>query len=79
MLPKLTSLIVAHLGVNREDVKPAAKFMEDLGADSLDMVELCMGIEEEFAVEIPDTEAEKIQTVQDVLTLLEEKCVARDA
>lgn len=73
MLPKLTTLIVAHLGVPRQEVVPEAKFMEDLGADSLDMVELCMGIEEEFAVEIPDHEAEKINTVQDVLNLLEQK------
>ena len=70
---KLTSLIQSHLGVNPEQVTPDAKLMEDLGADSLDVVELVMGIEEEFGVDIPDNEAEKLNTVQDVLNLLKEK------
>ncbi len=78
MLLKLTTLVVAHLGVKREQVVPSARFMEDLGADSLDMVELVMGIEEEFAVAIPDEQAEKINTVNDVLTLLEDKLAERD-
>ena len=57
--------------MKEEDVKPEASFVEDLGADSLDTVELIMSFEEEFGVEIPDTEAEKIKTVQDVINYIE--------
>jgi acyl carrier protein len=61
---RVTKIIVEQLGVKPEDVKPEASFVEDLGADSLDTVELVMALEEEFETEIPDEEAEKINTVQ---------------
>ena len=63
---KVKSIIVEQLGVNEEQVVPDAKFIEDLGADSLDTVELVMAFEEEFSIEVPDEEAEKLQTVGDV-------------
>lgn len=61
---RVTKIIVEQLGVKAEDVKSEASFVEDLGADSLDTVELVMALEEEFETEIPDEEAEKISTVQ---------------
>lgn len=61
---RVAKIIVEQLGVKPEDVKPEASFVEDLGADSLDTVELVMALEEEFETEIPDEEAEKINTVQ---------------
>ena len=61
---RVQKIIVEQLGVKAEDVKPEASFVEDLGADSLDTVELVMALEEEFETEIPDEEAEKISTVQ---------------
>ena len=61
---RVTKMIVEQLGVKPEDIKPEASFVEDLGADSLDNVELVMALEEEFETEIPDEEAEKINTVQ---------------
>ena len=61
---RVKKIIVEKLGVKEEDVKPAASFVDDLGADSLDTVELVMALEEEFDTEIPDEEAEKITTVQ---------------
>ena len=64
---KLKGIIVEQLGVEEEIVKPNATFVEDLSADSLDIVELVMGIEEEFEIEIPDQAAENIVTVQDVI------------
>jgi acyl carrier protein len=63
---RVKSIIVEQLGVNADEVIPAASFIEDLGADSLDIVELIMALEEEFDLEIPDEDAEKIQTVDDV-------------
>jgi len=60
-------IIVEQLGVREEEVVPEASFVEDLGADSLDLVELVMLLEEEFGQEIPDEDAEKIQTVQDAI------------
>ncbi|MEG2256249.1 MAG: acyl carrier protein, partial [Cetobacterium sp.] len=62
---------VEQLGVDADQVTLEANFVEDLGADSLDTVELIMAFEEEFDVEIPDTEAEKIKTVQDVVNYIE--------
>jgi acyl carrier protein len=59
--------------VNAEQVTPSASFIEDLGADSLDTVELVMAFEEEFSVEVPDEDAEKLQTVGDVIKYIEEK------
>ena len=64
---RVKDIIVEQLGVNADQVTPDAKFIEDLGADSLDTVELVMALEEEFETEIPDEEAEKITTVKDAI------------
>jgi acyl carrier protein len=69
---KVKDIIVQQLGVDAEKVKPEASFVEDLGADSLDTVELVMAFEEEFGVEIPDEAAEKIRTVGDAIAHLKE-------
>lgn len=61
---RVKKIIVEQLGIKEEEVKPEASFIEDLGADSLDTVELVMALEEEFGTEIPDSEAENITTVQ---------------
>lgn len=71
--PKIKDIIVEQLGVDPEKVKPEASFIDDLGADSLDIVELVMAMEEEFDLEIPDEDAEKLKTVQDVSSYLEKK------
>ncbi len=68
---KVKDIIVQQLGVDAEKVKPEASFVEDLGADSLDTVELVMALEEEFGLEIPDTEAEKIRSVGDAIKYIE--------
>lgn len=70
---KVKSIIIEQLGVNPEQVTSAAKFIEDLGADSLDVVELVMAFEEEFSVEVPDEDAEKLLTVGDVVKYIEDK------
>ena len=70
---KITEIIVEQLGVKPEEVVPEASFVDDLGADSLDTVELVMAFEEEFGAEIPDEDAEKIQTVGDAVKYIEEK------
>jgi acyl carrier protein len=69
---KVKDIIVEQLGVNPEQVTPTASFIEDLGADSLDTVELVMALEEEFGHEIPDEEAEKLQSVGDVIKYIDE-------
>ena len=69
---RLIEIIAKQLGVDEDNVTPDSSFMEDLGADSLDTVELVMALEEEFEIEIPDSDAEKIQTVQDALSYLDE-------
>jgi acyl carrier protein len=69
---RVKDIIVEQLGVNPDQVTPDAKFIEDLGADSLDTVELVMALEEEFGSEIPDEEAEKLQSVGDVIKYIEE-------
>ena len=74
---KITEIIVEQLGVKPEEVVPEASFVDDLGADSLDTVELVMALEEEFGIEIPDEDAEKIQTVGDAIKYIEEKCSAK--
>ena len=70
---KVKSIIVEQLGVKPDQVVPSASFVNDLGADSLDTVELVMALEEEFGVEIPDEEAEKILTVEDAVKYIEKK------
>ena len=70
---KVKEIIVEQLGVNAEQVTPEASFIEDLGADSLDTVELVMAFEEEFGAEIPDEEAEKLLTVGAVIDYLKKK------
>ena len=67
---KVKSIIADQLGVGEDEIKPESSFIEDLGADSLDIVELVMAMEEEFEVEIPDEEAENIKTVGDVISYI---------
>lgn len=70
---KVKKIIVEQLGVSEDQVTPDAKFIEDLGADSLDQVELVMALEEEFGSDIPDEDAEKLTTVGDAIKYIEEK------
>jgi acyl carrier protein len=70
---KVKEIIVERLGVNEVDVTPEASFIDDLGADSLDTVELVMAFEDGFGIEIPDEDAEKIQNVQDAIAYIKEK------
>ena len=70
---RVKDIIVEQLGVKPEQVTPEAKFIEDLGADSLDTVELVMALEEEFGNEIPDEQAEKLQSVGDVIKYIEDQ------
>ena len=67
---KVIDIIVDKLGVERSEVTPEAVFVDDLGADSLDLVELIMAMEEEFGMEIADEDAEKLRTVQDVISFV---------
>jgi acyl carrier protein len=69
---RVKKIIVDQLSVNADQVTPEAKFIEDLGADSLDTVELVMALEEEFGIEVPDEQAEKLQSVGDVIKYIEE-------
>ena len=70
---KIKQIIADQLGVKKEEVTDNAKFVDDLGADSLDTVELVMALEEEFGIEIPDEDAEKLATVGDALRYIDEK------
>ncbi len=70
---KVVKVVVDQLGVKEEDVKSEARFVEDLGADSLDTVELVMALEEDFGIEIPDEDAEKAKTVGDVISYIDKK------
>lgn len=70
---RVKKVVVDQLDVNEEEVTSSASFVDDLGADSLDVVELVMGLEEEFDIEIPDEDAEKIATVEDAVKYIEEK------
>lgn len=74
---RVKSIIVEQLGVDAEEVQPEASFVEDLGADSLDTVELIMAFEEEFGVEISDDEAEKIRKVKDAVEYIEKHTKAQ--
>lgn len=74
---KIKSIIAEQLGVKPEEVTPEASFIDDLGADSLDTVELVMALEEEFGVEIPDEDAEKMTKVADAIKYIEEKVAAK--
>jgi acyl carrier protein len=69
---RVKKIVVEHLGVENEKVTEEASFIDDLGADSLDIVELVMAFEEEFGVEIPDDAAEKISTVKDAIDYIEQ-------
>ena len=69
---RLKKIVVEQLGVDEEDVKPEASFVDDLNADSLDLVELIRSLEEEFGAEISDEDAENIRTVQDAVDYIEE-------
>lgn len=70
---KVKKIIVDQLGVTDDEVKPEASFVDDLGADSLDTVEMVMAFEEEFNIEIPDEDAEKIKTVKDAVDYINKK------
>ena len=70
---KVKKIIVDQLGVSADDVKPEASFVEDLGADSLDLTELLMAMEEEFDIEIADEDAQKLLKVKDVLSYIQSK------
>ena len=73
---RVKKIVVEQLGVNEDQVTPDASFVDDLGADSLDTVELVMALEEEFDTEIPDDEAEKITTVKQAITFINENTSA---
>lgn len=72
IIDKVKAIIVEQLGVEEEDVKVESSFVDDLGADSLDIVELVMALEEEFELEIPDEDAEKIRTVGEAVKYIQE-------
>ncbi|MFN3678634.1 MAG: acyl carrier protein [Thermosynechococcus sp.] len=76
ILEKVKAIVADQLSVDAEKVVPEASFAEDLNADSLDSVELIMALEEAFGIEIPDEEAEKLKTVQDVLDFINNKVAA---
>ncbi|CAA6816730.1 MAG: Acyl carrier protein [uncultured Sulfurovum sp.] len=71
LFDEVKEVVVEQLSVNADEVKVESKFVEDLGADSLDVVELVMALEEKFDIEIPDEDAEKIATVNDAITFIE--------
>jgi acyl carrier protein len=75
---RVTKVVVEQLGVAPEKVKPSSRFIEDLGADSLDTVELVMAFEEEFAIEIPDSEAEKMVSVQDAINYISQQVATKN-
>jgi len=74
---KVKAIIAEQLGVKQEEVTPTASFIDDLGADSLDTVELVMALEEEFGIEIPDEDAEKMTTVGEAIKYIEEKATKK--
>ncbi len=74
---RVADIIAEQLGVSKEEVVPEASFIDDLGADSLDIVELVMAMEEEFDIEIPDDDAEKIQTIGDAVAYVRARAAVR--
>jgi len=74
---KVKSIVAEQLGVKIEEIKPESKFIDDLGADSLDTVELVMALEEEFGAEIPDEDAEKLTTVGEAVGYIEDKAASK--
>ncbi|MDD3296214.1 MAG: acyl carrier protein [Candidatus Omnitrophica bacterium] len=76
---KVKDIISEQLGVKKEEIKPESSFIDDLGADSLDTVEVVMALEEEFGIEIPDEDAEKITTVGEAIKYIEDKINKKDA
>jgi len=75
---RVKKIIVERLNVDEDEGTPNASFIEDLGADSLDIVELVMAFEEEFSVEVPDEDAEKLQTVGDVIKYIQERAKPKE-
>lgn len=75
---KLKEIVMDRLNAEEDQIKPEASFVEDLGADSLDIVELIMGIEEEFGIEIPDEDAEKLTTVGEAMEYVKTKLAVED-
>ena len=73
---RVAEIIAEQLGVTKSEVVPEASFIDDLGADSLDIVELVMAMQEEFDIEIPDDDAEKIQTIGDAISYVRERAAA---
>lgn len=71
VIERVKKVVIEQLNVEEDQIKPEASFQQDLGADSLDTVELVMALEEEFGCEIPDEEAEKIATIQDAVNYIE--------
>ena len=78
VLSKLKEIVMDRLNAEEDQIKPEASFVEDLGADSLDIVELIMGIEEEFDIEIPDEDAEKLTTVGEAMEYVKTKLAVED-
>lgn len=74
---KVKEIIVDQLGIEEEDVAPDASFIDDLGADSLDIVELIMALEDEYSIEIPDEDAEKMETVGDAIKYIEDRLAGK--
>lgn len=70
-LDKVKEMIASQLNLNVEDVKPESKIVDDLGADSLDMIEMLMALEEEFKISVPDDEAEKLKTIADIAAFID--------
>ena len=68
---RITEIVIEHMGVNPDQVTPEARFLEDLGGDSLDVVELVMALEDDFGIAIPDADVEGIKTVQDAIRYVE--------
>jgi acyl carrier protein len=77
VIQRVSSIIGEQLGVEQSDLVPEASLLDDLGADSLDVVELVMALEEEFSIEVPDDDVENIRTIQDIVQYVEAKAEAR--